>query len=188
MCFNLIPNELAWAIEGTDLGIQLGPDGSRLGFLLYADDIALLANNELQLQQIADICSDWARKYSLKINQQKSGVVDYAVRPTKLKLVIDGQQLRQVKQYKYLGKNIGSTRASTTDAKAIIEKIRSASRATKILLGCMNNLSITKKLIIAEACVTPVATYAIECAQRELSGAVLKCAENERMRLARMLL
>ena len=42
ICFNFIPNELAFAIEKSPYGIIL-PNGKKISILLYADDIVLLS-------------------------------------------------------------------------------------------------------------------------------------------------
>ncbi|CAG9321681.1 unnamed protein product [Blepharisma stoltei] len=188
ICFNLIPNELAWTIDATDIGVTLEPGSKKLGLLMYADDIVLFANTAYQLQDLVDICNTWANRYSLKINLHKSVVVDYSARPTKLDVVIEGKQLEQVTQYRYLGKVIGTTRVGAAHAKAALERVRSAGRATRVILNSVKCMPIIKRSIIAEACITTVATYASECAQHEWNGASLKCAEIERVRLARMIL
>ncbi|CAG9327238.1 unnamed protein product [Blepharisma stoltei] len=52
----------------------------------------------------------------------------------------------------------------------------------------MSCMPVVNRSILAEACATIVATYANECTQYEWNGATLKCAENERMKLARIIL
>ena len=47
LCFNMIPNELAEEINRNNLGINL-PNGEKIGILLYADDVVLIAQTEYE--------------------------------------------------------------------------------------------------------------------------------------------
>ncbi|CAG9327239.1 unnamed protein product [Blepharisma stoltei] len=113
ICFNLIPNELAWAISSADVGVELKSGEMKLGLLLYADDIVLMAHTMSQLQQLMNICNTWANKYYLKANLQKSFVVDYSGKPARVTVTIEGKQLKQLPQFKYLGKVIGTSRSDS---------------------------------------------------------------------------
>ena len=59
LCFNFIPNELVRAIRRAGLGVKIRTDigEMQVGILLYADDIALLANTKEELQTLCDISS-----------------------------------------------------------------------------------------------------------------------------------
>ncbi|CAG9330315.1 unnamed protein product [Blepharisma stoltei] len=70
VCFNFFPNE----IDDIGLGVQIG-EGRRVGILLYADDIVLIAENAGMLRKLIDIADNWAKKYCIKINQDKSEIV-----------------------------------------------------------------------------------------------------------------
>jgi hypothetical protein len=44
-----------------------------LSILLYADDIALIAPDELKLQQMLDVVTSWCSEWKLHINASKTG-------------------------------------------------------------------------------------------------------------------
>ena len=53
-------NDLVCEINAMDLGVNL--DGENISLLLYADNIAIVAENELNLQANLDKRHDWCKK------------------------------------------------------------------------------------------------------------------------------
>ena len=45
--------------------------------LLFADDIAIIAKSEADLQQMLDAVNVWCKKWRLSINQKKSKVIHF---------------------------------------------------------------------------------------------------------------
>lgn len=72
----MIPNELAIEIERHDLGIEL-PERPKIGILLYADDIVLIAPTTTVLKKLCKLVEIWLDKYELDINTDKSEIVVY---------------------------------------------------------------------------------------------------------------
>lgn len=62
-------NDLAMQLKHLNSGIQIGPN--KLNVLLYADDIALIAENEGDMDAMLDVVSGWCRKWRLRINSLK---------------------------------------------------------------------------------------------------------------------
>ena len=58
--FNLVPNELAVQLADVDAGIQLADQYRKVNCLLYADDIALIARNQDEMQLLCDHVTQWA--------------------------------------------------------------------------------------------------------------------------------
>ena len=79
-------------------------NGQYLGCLLYADDILLLSQSVSCMQRMLDICTDVSHELDLKFNVQKSMVLRIGSR-FKRKcelLILDGQNLDYVSEFKYL--------------------------------------------------------------------------------------
>ena len=57
MLFNVFINSLVTDIKALDIGIN--SDGEKVGILLYADDIVLIAENESDLQLLLDVLNIW---------------------------------------------------------------------------------------------------------------------------------
>ena len=63
--FGVFINDLAIDIKNLGLGI---PSGNRkISILLYADDIALLAENESDLQKLLNKLHEWCKKVAITI-------------------------------------------------------------------------------------------------------------------------
>ena len=47
-------------------------DDINISILLYADDIALIASNEVDLQRMLNVLSEWSIKWRISINEKKT--------------------------------------------------------------------------------------------------------------------
>ena len=73
--FNILLNDLPQEINSLNKGIDL--DGYLLSILLYADDIALIAGTEDDLQCMLDKLYSYCQRWRLKINTTKTNVVHF---------------------------------------------------------------------------------------------------------------
>ena len=100
ICFNFIPNELAFANEESPYGIIL-PNGKKIGILLYADDIVLLSSSTSEMQGLCSLVEKWLNSYKLNINLSKFEIVAYGVKKKPV-ITIKGCVLKSSASYKYL--------------------------------------------------------------------------------------
>ena len=70
LLFNMYVNDLATSLQDLNLGVQVGPN-ERVGVLLYADDIVVLAESEAELQVMLHKLSDWCVTWQMKVNTEK---------------------------------------------------------------------------------------------------------------------
>ena len=73
--FAVYINDLAQRINDLQCGIKI--DDIFLSILLYADDIALIAPDELKLQQMLDVVTSWCSEWKLHINASKTQIVHF---------------------------------------------------------------------------------------------------------------
>ena len=73
--FSIYINDLILEINGLVIGIQC--DSRMISTLVYADDIILLAEKELDLQKLLDAVQTWSSKWGISINTQKSNVIHF---------------------------------------------------------------------------------------------------------------
>jgi hypothetical protein len=102
--FAMYINDLVKEINDLDCGISLG--NTKIGILLYADDVVLVAPNEADLQRQLDTISHWCKKWRLMINESKSQIIHFrkkAKPQTNINFAFDTKNLNVVSQYKYLG-------------------------------------------------------------------------------------
>ena len=69
--FNLFVNDRVPYVKNLNIGINVMEDIIKC-ILLYADDIALLAENEVDLQQLILRVASWCRKNHLTMNLDKT--------------------------------------------------------------------------------------------------------------------
>ncbi len=121
------------ALGEDEEGILVG--GQRVSDVRFADDQGMVSNTESGLQKLMDKLNETAKKFSMKINIQKTntmlvcrdggGVVN---------ITVDGQRVEQVQSFKYLGSIISEDGRSLTDVKYRIALAKEAFNKSKELL------------------------------------------------------
>ena len=102
--FSVFLTSLANEIKNKSQGVRFGDHN--VAILLYADDIAILAETENELQEMLDIVKDWCAKWRMQVSMDKTQVVHFRHRraqPTEYTFNFNGEALERVSSYKYLG-------------------------------------------------------------------------------------
>ena len=91
-------------ISRVNKGINI--NGRNVSILLYADDIVLISDTEVNLQYMLDSMHEWYHKWKLKLNIDKSNVMHFRPKRQKrtaFKYHFGDDELINVDKYKYLG-------------------------------------------------------------------------------------
>ena len=102
--FNVLINDLAKNIKSAEIGVHYGDEV--LAILLYADDIVIMTETEMELQSLLDITSSWCKKWRLHINADKTKVVHFRKDShplTQAKFKCCNLDINIIDRYKYLG-------------------------------------------------------------------------------------
>ena len=102
--FSLFINDLVLTLKNLNIGIDINND--ILCTLLFADDIVIFADDEVQLQKLLDCVHDWCQKWKLKVNIDKTKVVHFRnkrVKRTDYDFKMGQESVDIVDRYKYLG-------------------------------------------------------------------------------------
>ena len=75
LLFNLYINDLSDALSKLTKGILV--DNTYINHLCYADDLALIAENENDLQCLLDIVSVWCNRNCMLVNISKTKVIHF---------------------------------------------------------------------------------------------------------------
>ena len=97
-------NDLVAEINNNKLGINIG--NHRVSCLLYADDLVILSENEVNLQAMLISLCNWCEKWNIKINIKKSNIILFHPNRRKnseFEFKINNQVINDVDYYKYLG-------------------------------------------------------------------------------------
>ena len=62
-------------LSSLDVGISI--NGEKVCFLLYADDVVLLGENEHDLQRFMNALNEWCDQNQLFVNEDKSNIVHF---------------------------------------------------------------------------------------------------------------
>ncbi len=96
--FSIFVNDLAGEIKDLKAGIDI--DGYNLSILLFADDIALIADIPQALQAMLDTVTDWCQRWRLSINVEKTNVVHFRTVKTQFEFKCSGVGLEISESYK----------------------------------------------------------------------------------------
>ena len=159
--FNIFINDIVHEINSLGLGILLD-NGERVSILLYADDIALLAESERNLQKMLDVIFHWGQNWEIKFNCNKSQVMHfrkYSVSCSNFVFKLGDNNLQTINEYKYLGlvfnEHLDIGKMATVLA-------NSGNRALGAIMNKFNHLgglsyNTYKKLY--DMCVAPILDY-----------------------------
>ena len=136
--------------------------------LLYADDIALIADTAEQLQEMLDAVSEYAHQWRFHFNPKKSHVVLYGT-PTEIDHAkqiqwrLDGHEITTVDEYKYLGMQMGKRPAAYTSfATGLVHKAKCAA-CELLYCGCdADQLNAKCSVRLWKSLVRPILEYAAE--------------------------
>ena len=100
--FNLVMDSIVReATKSFQGGVQL--EGSKVQFLLFADDLVLVAENEEDIKKNAEVLNEVMKKWKMRINWQKTKVMVVQRGGGTCHLVVDDVEVEAVQTTKYLG-------------------------------------------------------------------------------------
>jgi hypothetical protein len=158
--FNTVVDAIMRKAFDGQRGVQFGQD-QYVTDLMYADDSAVFAETETEASEILQRIKTAAYPYGLKINADKTKA--FTSDGSHVSIHLDGFQLEQVQQFKYLGCIIEQNKiACTAD---IATRIGLAASAFGALTWCVwkkANISISTKMRIFRSLILSVLLYGAE--------------------------
>ena len=111
-------------VEGSNTGIRWKMC-SKLDDLDFADDIAIISSTREQIQQKVRSLSTNSKGIGLKINAEKTKLLRLNTSNTE-KVQVDGQDIKEVESFVYLGANVSNEGGTEDDIQARLGKARVA--------------------------------------------------------------
>ena len=129
--------------------------------MAYADDVAIITENQIQLQDAINRWQEGIKKYGLKINVNKTEIMNVNRHSQEYNIYIDQQQLKQVTQFGYLG--VLFTQDNTQN-RAIAERIQKFNANLNMLYPLLKdkNIPIHCKTTIYNTILKPILLYGSE--------------------------
>jgi hypothetical protein len=158
--FNLFINDLATELSALGKGVHI--DNEIISLLMYADDIALVAESPDDLQDMLNCLNDWCVKNKMCINPSKSKTIHFrpaSVQKTTFCFVCGDDVISMCSEYKYLGLVLNEFLDFKVTAKCVSQ---SANRALGLVIAKVKSFggvpySVFTKLY--DAIVYPVIAY-----------------------------
>ena len=135
--------------------------------IMFADDLALLAPTRSSLQKMINLCDDYCKKFCLTFNTKKSKSMvfgndyNYLFPP----LILNGDVMEYVEEYRYLGTTIKCGLEMSFSART---DLTSFFRATNSILNVLNNAHEQTLVSLLYTNCVPILSYA--CAVKEYSA------------------
>ncbi|KAK6181159.1 hypothetical protein SNE40_009082 [Patella caerulea] len=159
--FSIYVNDLVNVLNDANCGINI--DDTMISALLYADDIVLLAPDEIKLQKLLDILNVWCSKWRILINQAKTKVIHFrnpGISKSNAIFTCGNIKLDYCSHYKYLGVWLNEHCDYAFSAK---ELAKSANRALGVIktkfIKC-GGFSYKVYTHLYDSLVRPIFTYA----------------------------
>ena len=123
--------------------------------LLYADDLALVANGKQELQEILEEWNGLFTKHGLKLNLEKTEVLQIGHQREELDIELEGKKLTQRDSFVYLG---GAVCGDGKTEREVRRRVKAGANAWRAVEGVMADRRISKRVKgkVMSTCVTPV--------------------------------
>ncbi|KAK0418219.1 hypothetical protein QR680_013439 [Steinernema hermaphroditum] len=167
--------ELDW----TNCGLIV--NGERLSNLRFADDIALVATSEEELQKMVDELNEVSLRSGLKINAEKTKIMANE----EATILLNGNALEQVEAFVYLGQEV---RLARNHLKEVGRRIRSGWNVFRKYQEFLTSPSVLMrwKRRLFNQCVLPAMLYG--CETWTLTKAARRKLETSQRRMERRML
>ena len=150
--------------------------------LLYADDLALVANAKQELQETMEEWNGLLIKHGLKLNLEKTEVQHIGHQREELDIELEGKKLTQRDSFVYLG---GAVCGDGKTEREVRRRVQAGANAWRSVEGVMADRRISNRLKgkVMSTCVPPACLYGTETlALTELQQQRLQVCENNWVR------
>src|SRR6218665_3612587 len=140
-------NPRSTSLQDFEEGVKVG--GKLIKALRFADDQAMVAGKVEDLQRMMDRLNKTTTEYGTKINTKKTKVMKISRiegEEKNLKITIDGEEIKQVTEFCYLGSLISDDAKCHTEIKKRIAMGKEAFTKRKELLKEELNRGINKRM------------------------------------------
>ena len=127
--------------------------------ILYADDLAVVADNKEYLQKTLQEWSNTFRNNGLRMNLGKTEVMWIGEQEVDLHEVVDGKTINQVNNFVYLGGTVREDGGSSKEIQRSVQAGAAWRRVEGIMWDRKQKKQLKRKVL--EACVVPGCIYGL---------------------------
>ena len=160
-------DEISKEIKKHNIGIKLPDSETKIGCLLWMDDVALIANEHSHMQKMLDITHEISSRYRIKFGEEKSKTITMPNRKntqTQENFMLGEMKIEYTDKYKYLG-IISNNKNNLKDHIPSITAKAEATYQTILMLAHNSNFDgIQMETIwkLLDTCIIPILTYGSE--------------------------
>ena len=156
-------DEIAKEIKARNLGIAMN-DEEKIGCLLWMDDVAFIADNREELQEMLDITEKISTKYRIKFGEDKSKIIKIGNKLPKPDFHLGKMKLDYCDKYKYLGVLFSTKNNMDEHIKETRKKTEAAYNTAMAIAGSTDLKKVELKVMwdLVETCILPIITYGWE--------------------------
>ena len=159
LLFNIFLSDLAKKFQSLDGKFILGQ--SSINALFWADDLLILTESEKQLKILLKTLEEYCETNELVINSKKTKCMIFNKngRLIRSSFTLNGIQLENVRQYKYLGFVLTPSGEINTGLRDLRDRALKAFMAIKNNLGTAFNKEIPTALLLIHTLIKPILLY-----------------------------
>ena len=156
-------DEIAKEVDKRKLGVDMGND-SKIGCLLWMDDVAFISRTKAELQEMLDIAHNISIKYRIKFGREKSKIMRIGKKLPKEVFHLGEMKLEYCEKYKYLGCTLNSKNNMEDHITETKRKTEAAYNTAMAIAGSVDLKKVELKVIweLIETCIIPIITYGWE--------------------------
>ncbi len=149
--YTLLMDEINKEIIKQNIGLRINTIDEPIGCLLWMDDVALIAENVEQLQQVLNITNEIANRYHIEFGATKSKILKIGKETECPDLYLGEMKLEYQMTYKYLGETLNDRETLEDQIKEIKRKTEAAYQTILMIMGNQqytngNCMETTRKL------------------------------------------
>ena len=147
--------------------------------LRFADDIDLMAGNNAEIQDLTNKLSERASAYGMEISTSKSKVMKNSTDSSPVIVTMAGEQLEEVRSFKYLGATLSKDGTCTEEIRARLTSALAA--MTRLSRVWKSPINFKTKFRLYQSIVVPTLLYGCEAwvlladAERRIQAFETKC-------------
>jgi hypothetical protein len=160
LLFNIFMAGLAKDLVNKESGLKL--DNKKINSIFWADDIVLFADNKTELEALLKMVSDYCKNNKLTINCKKTKcmIFNQTGRLSKENIFMNGVQLENVREYKYLGFIFTPSGEIGTGLQDLRDRAFKSFQALKQKMGDSFRQDIETAVGLYDSMIKPILTYA----------------------------
>jgi hypothetical protein len=159
-----VMDEIAKELEKEEKGIAINNENTKIGCLLWMDDVVILANDEKELQDMINTTKRIADKYHIVFGKEKSKTMITSKKESENKIQMGEMILEWTDKYKYLGEIMNKNKKIKDQIEEAKRKSEGALQTIFIIAGdpTMKNIEMEVIWNLVEVCIIPIITYGSE--------------------------